>query len=798
MNESKDPFPLKNITRTNYLLGRNKNIEMHKFFASPIHKRYNNTKNGINLKFHIISKKKFEHNNLNKEITHSQKNEHLKTMTDNKQNSTEEKDHFVNRNNSFNNKKVHQNIKYILKSPHKTVKKKSLPNLLGEQKPEMFLKQRNNSEKNLYTNEDMNKINNNNENINITNNNNYENYNNDNNNNQNIHQDNNYLENTNKEKNKLNSSFIINLYSKDGIIHMNKIENELLLPEKKKLNPIDNKEYNLRYTFAEDIDKPKLSPTKVNFIPRDKSYNIIPKIKLKPLSIHKKNLPLKGLKNSNHTMNLNPLKKLNFNNKITYYDYNENKEIDNSSNLNNSNTNPNISKFNNDNSICNKSLNQNRNQNIPKLNSDDSINIHNHDLINKINENNSLKNQNEIHHYHKKIKHLDTYDYDIKTNFEEENKEKKMSKMNTIHSPKIHSPKRKSPKIRSSIKSPKPKRKISYNNKFHFDIESNIREQNENLMNSFSKNFFEKASKISFSKTYIKSYISITQAGKEEDGITKTNQDSYLELTNINNNPNFNIFGIFDGHGTKGHLVSQFIVDYFKSYFTSENSPFKNISIEDIYILITKDNYSLIKKIISSSEKKLLEQNDIDCNFSGTTCNLIIHINNKIICSNIGDSRSIMVKEHNKIIQLSYDQKPDDEKERKRIEENNGEIHKLIDDIEGEIGPMRVWVKGEKYPGIAMSRSIGDKVASKLGVVSIPDIKEFDIDNECKFIVCGSDGIWEFLSHERIAHYVSKFYKKNNVEDAAWKLVKKAKEFWEKSDTVIDDITVIVVFLKDE
>jgi hypothetical protein len=101
----------------------------------------------------------------------------------------------------------------------------------------MFLKQRNNSEKNLYTNEDMNKINNNNENINITNNNNYENYsnNNDNNNNQNIHQDDNNLENTNKEKNKLNSSFIINLYSKDGIIHMNKIENELLLPEKKKV-----------------------------------------------------------------------------------------------------------------------------------------------------------------------------------------------------------------------------------------------------------------------------------------------------------------------------------------------------------------------------------------------------------------------------------------------------------------------------------------------------------------------------------------------------------------------------------
>ena len=785
MNESKDPFPLKNITRTNYFFGKNKSIEMHNFFVSPIHKRYNNTKNGIHPKFHIISKKKSSQNNLNKEMIQSQNYEHLNTMADNYQNSIEEKNDFVNRNYSFNNKKENSYNKFILKSPKKTLKKKSLPILLTEKKQEIILKRRNKSSINLNNsnNFNINNINNNNSNeYNINNN--------DNNNIENINQDNNF-ENVNNKKNDLNSSFIINLYSKEGLIHMNKIENEL--SEKKELNPIEKKEYNLRFTFAEDNNKKKISPTKGNFIPRDKSsYNIIPKIKLKPL-IHKKN-SINGLQKPNHIMTLN-VKKLNFNNKITYYDYNynENKEIDSSSNFNNSNTNPNISKDNNDNSI-NKSLNQN---NIQKLNSDDSINIHNYDLLNKINEKNFLVNHNENHH-HKKQNNINTYNYDINTNFEKEKESKKISKFPSFHSPKIHSPKRKSPKIRSLIKSPKPKRKISNILDTNFDIENNIKIQNENLINSFSKNFFEKASKISFSKNYIKSHISITQAGKEEDGITKTNQDSYLELTNINNNPNFNIFGIFDGHGTKGHLVSQFIVNYFKSYFTSENSPFKNISTEEIYNLITKDNYSLIKKIISSSEEKLLEQNDIDCNFSGTTCNLIIHINNKIICSNIGDSRSIMVKDHNTIIQLSFDQKPDDENERKRIEKNNGEIHKLIDDIEGEIGPMRVWVKGEKYPGIAMSRSIGDKVASKLGVISIPDIKEFYIDNRCKFIVCGSDGIWEFLSHERIAHYVSKFYKKNNVEDAAWKLVKKAKKFWEKSDTVVDDITVIVVFLNDE
>jgi hypothetical protein len=38
-------------------------------------------------------------------------------------------------------------------------------------------------------------------------------------------------------------------------------------------------------------------------------------------------------------------------------------------------------------------------------------------------------------------------------------------------------------------------------------------------------------------------------------------------------------------------------------------------------------------------------------------------------------------------------------------------------------GPMRVWVKNEKYPGIAMSRSIGDLIAQTVGVCFKPGKK---------------------------------------------------------------------------
>ena len=49
---------------------------------------------------------------------------------------------------------------------------------------------------------------------------------------------------------------------------------------------------------------------------------------------------------------------------------------------------------------------------------------------------------------------------------------------------------------------------------------------------------------------------------------------------------------------------------------------------------------------------------------------------------NVGDSRSIMVKENNQIIELSIEQKPDALEESKRIIENGGEISPFEEDGE--------------------------------------------------------------------------------------------------------------------
>lgn len=65
-----------------------------------------------------------------------------------------------------------------------------------------------------------------------------------------------------------------------------------------------------------------------------------------------------------------------------------------------------------------------------------------------------------------------------------------------------------------------------------------------------------------------------------------------------------------------------------------------------------------------------------------------------------------------------------------RIHQYGGRVDTYYDDrgnnsnsLGNPIGPARVWVKEGNYPGLAMSRSLGDQIAQSVGVSSVPGIK---------------------------------------------------------------------------
>ena len=67
-------------------------------------------------------------------------------------------------------------------------------------------------------------------------------------------------------------------------------------------------------------------------------------------------------------------------------------------------------------------------------------------------------------------------------------------------------------------------------------------------------------------------------------------------------------------------------------------------------------------------------------------------------------------------VELSKDHKPNLPEEKLRIEASGGMVDSYHGPSGQQLGPHRVWVKGMPYPGLAMSRSIGDQVAASVGV----------------------------------------------------------------------------------
>jgi len=94
-----------------------------------------------------------------------------------------------------------------------------------------------------------------------------------------------------------------------------------------------------------------------------------------------------------------------------------------------------------------------------------------------------------------------------------------------------------------------------------------------------------------------------------------------------------------------------------------------------------------------------------------------------------------------------------------------------------------------------MSRSFGDLVAQRVGVNAVPELSNVRLGPQDKVIVIASDGVWEFLENIDVANIVYPFFLQKNAEGAAENLVRAAFKQWKKEESVIDDITCIVIFL---
>ena len=195
------------------------------------------------------------------------------------------------------------------------------------------------------------------------------------------------------------------------------------------------------------------------------------------------------------------------------------------------------------------------------------------------------------------------------------------------------------------------------------------------------------------------------------------------------------------GHDVSGYLKNN-LPCALNNEIKKKNKPLNEINMNKVF-----------EDVFLSTNSKLFNEATIDTNFSGSTCVTLLITPDRLLCANAGDSRAILGRLVNGVWtshNLSRDHKPSEKDEAQRIKRRGGRIEAYRDENNEFMGPPRVWLKDEDIPGLAMTRSFGDKIASSVGVLSEPEIQEWKLTPEDKFIVIASDGVWEFIDSPEV------------------------------------------------
>ncbi|XP_057771903.1 probable protein phosphatase 2C 35 [Salvia miltiorrhiza] len=294
------------------------------------------------------------------------------------------------------------------------------------------------------------------------------------------------------------------------------------------------------------------------------------------------------------------------------------------------------------------------------------------------------------------------------------------------------------------------------------------------------------------------SYSVISQRGYYPETPDKENQDSFCVKTNIQGNPNVHFFGVFDGHGLCGTQCSNFVRDRLVEILSNDAA------------LLDDPVRAYSNAFLTTNEE--LHNSEFDDSMSGTTAITALVIGDKLYVANVGDSRAVMaVREGDKVVaqDMSYDQTPFRKDECERVKQCGARVLS-VDQVEGlkdpriqswgdeetdGSDPPRLWVQNGMYPGTAFTRSVGDNMAEKIGVVADPEVATVQLTTSTHpFFVVASDGVFEFLSSQTVVDMVNKYV---DPREACSAIAGESYKLWLEHESRTDDITMIIVHIKD-
>lgn len=207
-------------------------------------------------------------------------------------------------------------------------------------------------------------------------------------------------------------------------------------------------------------------------------------------------------------------------------------------------------------------------------------------------------------------------------------------------------------------------------------------------------------------------------------------EDSHTHILSCPDDPQCAYFGVFDGHG--GSTIAQYAGTNLHKYIM-DRPEYREGNIEEA-----------LKQGFLDLDAAMRQDELLKDLMAGSTAICVLIRNKTLYCANVGDSRAI-ASVRGEVIPLSYDHKPNNEDELRRITAAGG------------------WVEYNRVKGnLALSRALGDFVFKKNKqkkpeeqiVSALPDVRIHPLTPDWEFIVLACDGIWDVMCNEEVASFV--------------------------------------------
>lgn len=310
-----------------------------------------------------------------------------------------------------------------------------------------------------------------------------------------------------------------------------------------------------------------------------------------------------------------------------------------------------------------------------------------------------------------------------------------------------------------------------------------------------------------------------TVGGSDPNRPQKVNQDALFHCPVMITKTGGSIvtcFGVMDGHGLKGHLVTQFLAKQLPQRIAEQlanptpltewEEKMKQLANFDVQadvaasIMVESQDtqhqqqhhiiHNALRHAFHQAHVDAMEAVDVPAGRSGTTCIVCLLDDTHIHVAHVGDSRAVLYGTSSSWQALTSETTVANfaSTEGQRIADGKGRV-----DGQGNVwyGPV----------GISMTRALGDAVMLQAGVVPTPIVQSFPRDDDKNHIlVVATDGIWDVLDNDCVGEIVQQYQdasSSSSVQDLLDELIDQARKRWIgdlpiMDEEKVDDITCIV------